>query len=84
MLSAAGARRLAPPQRTATARVMYSTRGISAVASVTELRSNTTELIEQARQQEDAILVQKNNDPYAVLLSYERYVALLDGQKGKK
>ena len=63
---------------------MYSTRGIGAVASVTELRSNTTELIEQAQKATDAILIQKNNDPFAVLLSYERYVALLDGQKNAK
>ena len=61
---------------------MYSTRGIGAVASVTELRSSTTELVEQAQKQTDGILIQKNNAPYAVLLSYERYVALLDAQKG--
>jgi prevent-host-death family protein len=60
---------------------MYSTRGIEAVATITELRSKTSELIEQAKQINSGILIQKNNDPYAVLISYERYIDLLEKEK---
>lgn len=68
---------------------MYSTRGIEAVATITELRSNTSELVEHAKKIERGILVQKNNEPYAVLISYDLYIDLLeksqeiDKKKGK-
>jgi prevent-host-death family protein len=68
---------------------MYSTRGIEAVATITELRSNTSELVEHAKKIERGILVQKNNEPYAVLISYDLYIDLLekaqeiDNKKGK-
>jgi prevent-host-death family protein len=56
---------------------MYSTRGIEAVATITELRSKTSELVEHAKSIERGILIQKNNEPYAVLISYELYDRLL-------
>ena len=56
---------------------MYSTRGIEAVATITELRSNTSELLEHAKTIERGILIQKNNEPYAVLLGYDVYERLL-------
>lgn len=56
---------------------MYSTRGIEVVATITELRSKTSELVEKAKNIESGILVQKNNEPYAVLISYELYDRLL-------
>ena len=56
---------------------MYSTRGIEAVATITELRSKTSELVEHAKQIERGILIQKNNEPYAVLISYDLYDKLL-------
>jgi len=67
---------------------MYSTRGIEAVATITELRSKTSELVEHAKQIKRGILVQKNNEPYAVLISYDLYVDLLSkaetsGKSGK-
>ena len=62
---------------------MYSTRGIEAVATITELRSNTSELVEHAKEIERGILVQKNNEPYAVLISYDLYIDLLPGQSGR-
>ena len=62
---------------------MYSTKGIEAVATITELRSKTSELVEHARDNERGILIQKNNEPYAVLISYEVYVALLKGVEDK-
>ncbi len=56
---------------------MYSTRGIEAVATITELRSKTSELVEHAKQIKRGILIQKNNEPYAVLISYDLYVELM-------
>ncbi len=56
---------------------MYSTKGIESVATITELRSKTSELVEHGRCQDRGILIQKNNDPYAVLISYELYARLL-------
>ena len=63
---------------------MYSTRGIEAVATITELRSKTSDLIEQAKSIDSGILIQKNNDPYAVLISYDRYIELLDAFEKRK
>jgi prevent-host-death family protein len=59
---------------------MYSTKGIDAVATITELRSKTSELVEHAKGIERGILIQKNNEPYAVLISYELYLKLLGEQ----
>ncbi|GIV61988.1 MAG: hypothetical protein KatS3mg044_0854 [Rhodothermaceae bacterium] len=56
---------------------MYSTKGIEAVATITELRSKTSDLVEHAKQIDRGILVQKNNEPYAVLISYDLYLKLL-------
>lgn len=60
---------------------MYSTRGIEAVATITELRSNTSELVEHAKEIERGILIQKNNEPYAVLISYDVYDKLLSASE---
>lgn len=59
---------------------MYSTKGIEVVATITELRSKTSELVEHAKGNERGILIQKNNEPYAVLISYEMYTKLLNEQ----
>ncbi len=56
---------------------MYSTRGIEAVATITELRSKTSELVEHAMRIKRGILIQKNNEPYAVLINYDLYDKLL-------
>ena len=64
---------------------MYSTRGIEAVATITELRSKTSELVEHAKRIKRGILIQKNNEPYAVLISYDLYLELLAaGDKAAK
>ncbi len=60
---------------------MYSTHGIESVATITELRSQTSSLLEHAKSTGAGILIQKNNDPYAVLISYERYVDFLKMEK---
>lgn len=57
---------------------MYSTRGIEAIATVTELRSKTSTLIDQAGSLDTGIMIQKNNDPVAVLLGYDRYIELYE------
>ena len=56
---------------------MYFTKGIEAIATITELRSNTSELLDHAREIESGILIQKNNEPYAVLVNYEVYERML-------
>ena len=65
---------------------MYSTRGIDVVATITELRSRTSELVENAKEIDSGILIQKNNEPYAVLISYELYDRLLSecGEAAKR
>lgn len=60
---------------------MYFTKGIEAVATITELRSNTSELLDHAKEIESGILIQKNNEPYAVLISYDVYEKLLKSQE---
>lgn len=56
---------------------MYSTEGIDSVASVTELRSRTTEIVDHARRARKGVLIQRNSEPLAVLISYEWYRELL-------
>ncbi|WP_103020971.1 type II toxin-antitoxin system Phd/YefM family antitoxin [Salinibacter altiplanensis] len=55
---------------------MYSTEGVDAVATITELRSETSDLIEQVQSTNNGVLVQKNNEPHAVLISWEVYKAI--------
>ena len=64
---------------------MYSTQGIEAIATVTELRSKTSALIEQAKSLKTGIMIQKNNEPEAVLISYDLYLKLyrMYEKKGK-
>lgn len=63
---------------------MYLTKGIDAIATITELRSNTSELVEYAKKIDRGVLIQKNNEPYAVLISYELYEKLLDAEAAQK
>jgi len=63
---------------------MYLTKGIDAIATITELRSNTSELVEYAKEIERGILIQKNNQPYAVLISWELYDRLLASETDEK
>jgi prevent-host-death family protein len=61
---------------------MFHTKGIEAIATITELRSKTSTLIDRAKEYQ-GIMIQKNNEPYAVLLSYDKYLELI-GEKKKK
>jgi prevent-host-death family protein len=55
---------------------MYNTEGVDSVATITELRSETSDLIDHVRNTNNGILIQKNNEPHAVLISWETYKAI--------
>ena len=63
---------------------MYSTQGIEAIATVTELRSKTSALIEQSKGLKTGIMIQKNNEPEAVLVSYDLYQKMHKALHGEK
>jgi len=52
---------------------MYNTEGVDSIATITELRSDTADLIESVRKSKRGILIQKNNEPHAVLLDWGMY-----------
>lgn len=52
---------------------MYSTEGVDSIATITELRSETADLIDSVRESKRGILIQKNNEPHAVLIDWETY-----------
>ena len=62
---------------------MYITQGIEAIATVTELRSQTSALIDQAKKLKTGIMIQKNNEPEAVLVSYDLYQKMADAYAKK-
>lgn len=57
---------------------MYKTEGVEAIATITEVRSKTSELIDQARSSKHGIMIQRNNDPQAVLISWDLYQKIKD------
>lgn len=57
--------------------MLQTPKNISALCTVTELRSNTTEVKEQVDQGE-AVLVVKNNEPYLVAISLDEYQELIE------
>lgn len=59
---------------------MYTTKGIEAVATITELRSKTSELVDESKNYQ-GIMIQKNNEPIAVLVSYKKYMELIGKKK---
>ena len=63
---------------------MFITNGIEAIATITELRSKTSELVNRAHGISTGIMIQKNNEPYAVLVSYDRYLELIQGEKKRR
>jgi prevent-host-death family protein len=60
-----------------------NSKGIEAIASVIELRSRTCAFVERAQECKGGIMIQKNSEPIAVLLSYDRYMELI-GEKKRK
>jgi prevent-host-death family protein len=57
---------------------MYQTEGVSAIATITELRSDTSSLIDHVTRTEGGVMIQKNNEPQAALISWETYLKLKD------
>lgn len=57
---------------------MYQTEGVDAIATVTELRSDTTDLIEHVERTNNGVLIQKNNEPVGVLISWSLYKKIKD------
>ena len=63
---------------------MYSTAGIDAIATITELRSKTSKLLDHVRRNRSSVLIQKNNEPFAVLMDWETYLSLINEPAEKK
>lgn len=57
---------------------MYKTEGVDAIATITEVRSQTSELIDQVQGSKRGIMIQRNNDPQAVLISWDLYKKIKD------
>jgi len=55
---------------------MYRVTENATIATVTDLRRRTTELMERADEGE-VVVVQKDNEPQGVYLSYRRYESML-------
>jgi prevent-host-death family protein len=57
---------------------MYNTEGVDVVTTITELRTQTSEMIELVKKRHKGVMVQRHNDPQAVLISWELYQRLRD------
>jgi PHD/YefM family antitoxin component YafN of YafNO toxin-antitoxin module len=57
---------------------MYQTEGVSAIASITDLRLDPTSLIEASDEHPTGIAIQRNGEPELVLLSWTTYQKLKD------
>lgn len=57
--------------------------GVDAIATITELRSSTTELLDHVRESKSVLLIQKNNVPFAVMLDWEMYLELVNARQEK-
>lgn len=57
---------------------MYDTEGVDSIATITELRSETSDLIERVQSAKNGVLIQKNNEPSAVLIGWETYRKIKD------
>lgn len=61
--------------------MLQTPKGISNIATVTELRSSTSEVVDTANKSGEGLLIVKNNTPYAVLVSFDRYNEMLNGSR---
>ena len=55
---------------------MYETAKVDAIATITELRAETANIIDHAQRTHHGVMIQKNNQPEAVLISWEMYKRL--------
>ena len=60
---------------------MYKVSGVSTIATITELRMSTSEIIEYVRDTREGVLIQKNNEPHAVLLDWATFQKLTNGSE---
>lgn len=58
--------------------MLQTPESIHSIATVTELRSNTTEVVRTAETSGEGVLIVKNNEPYAVVLGFDQYMSLVD------
>lgn len=61
--------------------MLQTPESIHSIATITELRSNTTEVVRTAENAGEGVLIVKNNAPYAVVVGFDRYVSLVDGSE---
>jgi prevent-host-death family protein len=59
---------------------MYQVNEAATIATVTDLRRRTSEVLEQA-EAGSIVVVQKDNEPQGVYLSYRRYESMMAGLK---
>jgi prevent-host-death family protein len=52
---------------------MFQTEGVDAVASITDLRMDTSNLLEEVEKHPKGIAVQRNGEPEIVLISWDVY-----------
>ncbi len=60
--------------------IMYQVNEAATIATVTDLRRRTSEVLEQA-EAGSIVVVQKDNEPQGVYLSYRRYESMMAGLK---
>lgn len=56
---------------------MYRVHGNTTIATVTDLRHRTTDILERADEGE-IVVVQRDNEPHGVYLSYRHYESMLE------
>jgi len=56
---------------------MHSTYDTQYLASVTELRTDTTGLLDYVNEASEAVLIQRNNVPCGILMGLEQYAEYL-------
>lgn len=61
--------------------MLQTPEGIIKVATITELRTSAPEMIDEAEETGQGILISKKNSPCAVVLSFDRYDELVNGEK---
>lgn len=58
---------------------MFDTKGIQHIATITELRTNTSEILDQVTEGKQPVLIQRNGEPRAVMVPLAEYEQLVSG-----
>lgn len=59
--------------------MLQTPKGVTTVATITELRNDTTEVIDETEESGQGVMIVKNSSPRAVLVSFDRYSELVSG-----